>query len=211
MRKLIAIALGCATTASVAQYTGGIGGGGFTSCSSSFTALPVELLHFTAVPEGPHVTLHWTTASELNNAGFQVERSSDGERFDAIIHVPGMGTTQQVTEYQALDRDPLPGLSYYRLRQTDLDGTVTWSDVVVVVREQDRLGAYPNPVEQVLHITGLEPGAVVEIIDPIGRMIITEQSQGAQLTLDAAHWPSGRYTARVITGIAVRSISIVRR
>lgn len=211
MRKVTAIAFCCLASASVAQYIGGTGGGGATNCSFDFAMLPVELLHFTAKPEGEHVALQWASATELNNAGFQVERSGDGVRYDAILEVQGMGTTQQVTHYAVMDRAPLPGLSYYRLRQTDFDGSATWSDVVVVERGQGPLGAYPNPVEEMLHITGLTPDAVVEVIDPIGRLVIKEQSQGAQITLDAAEWPSGRYTARVVTGSEVRSIGIMRR
>lgn len=211
MRKLVAIALCCMSMSAVAQYTGGTGGGGFTNCSSGFTVLPVELLYFTAMPEGGRVALQWATATELNNAGYQVERSSDGERFDAIIHVPGMGTTQQVTAYQALDRDPLPGLSYYRLRQTDLDGTATWSNMVAVQREQDLLLAYPNPVEHVLHIAGIGPDAVVEVFDPMGRMVLERQGTGEQLTLEVGHWPPGLYTARVVGGNNVRAISLIKR
>lgn len=211
MRKLFAIALCSLSIASAAQYTGGTGGGGFTNCSSAFAMLPVELLHFTATPESEQVALQWATATELNNAGFHVERSSDGERYDAILEVEGMGTTQQVTHYAVIDRAPLPGLSYYRLRQTDLDGTETLSDAVAIEREHGALGAYPNPTADVLHITGLEDGAWVEILDPVGRVIAMERSQGAQLTLDATRWPAGRYTARVVSASGVRSIGIIKR
>lgn len=210
MRKLIAIAFGCATTASVAQYIGGTGGGGATNCSSDFAMLPVELLHFTAAPVGSHVLLQWATASELNNAGFQVERSDDGERFEPIAEVEGMGTTQQLTSYEAWDRSPLPGLSFYRLRQMDFDGTTTFSVVQLVEIYADTLVAYPNPTEDLLHVSGLEPEAIVEVIDPLGRVIHTARSQGRLLTIQAGHWPAGRYTARVVAGGRASTISIIR-
>ncbi|HRD53998.1 MAG TPA: T9SS type A sorting domain-containing protein [Flavobacteriales bacterium] len=194
-----------------AQYIGGTGGGGATNCSAAFAMLPVELLHFTATAKGQEVQLQWATATELNNAGFHVERSADGERFEPIMEVEGMGTSLTLTHYETMDRSPLPGLSYYRLRQTDFDGTVASSQVVAVERGQGTLDAFPNPVEEVLHITGLEPDSRVEIIDPIGRVIMMERSQGAQLTLDAGSWPAGRYAARVISGSGARSIGIIRR
>ncbi len=210
MRKLIAIAFGCATSASVAQYIGGTGGGGATNCSSAFAMLPVELLHFSASPSGSDVLLQWATASELNNAGFQVERSSDGMRFEAIAEVEGMGTTQQLTRYEALDRAPLPGLSFYRLRQTDHDGTTALSEVVAVEFKASEFVAYPNPVEDVLHLAGLAPGAWVEVIDPLGRVIHAERSTAPLLTIQAAHWPAGRYTARVVAGSGTSTIGIIR-
>ena len=210
MKKLFGIAICCITSATSAQYTGGIGGGGFTACTGSFTLLPVELLYFTAVPEGEHVALHWATATELNNAGFQVERSGDGERFETIIRTPGMGTTQQVTEYKEVDHDPLPGLSYYRLRQTDLDGTETWSNTVAVQWEQELPVAYPNPVHDVVTIAGIGPDAVVELLDPLGRLLRVERSTGEHFTLETIAWPAGRYTARIIEGNNVRTISLIK-
>ena len=211
MRKLVAISLCSLATASVAQYTGGTGGGGATNCSSAFAMLPVELLHFTATPTGSDVLLQWATATELNNAGFHVERSGDGERFEAIAEVEGMGTIQQLTRYESVDHSPLPGLSYYRLRQIDHDGTTTLSEVVTVeVKTSEVVVAYPNPVEDRLTLAGLQPGAIVEIIDPLGRVIHTEPSQGQLLMIQVAHWPAGRYTARVVAGSGTSTIGIVR-
>lgn len=210
MKRSIAFSLCWLAVKCYAQFTGGIGGGGFTACTGSFTLLPVELLYFTAMPEGDGVVLNWATATELNNAGFQVERSGDGERFTIIIRVPGMGTTQQVTEYKELDRDPLPGLSYYRLRQTDLDGTETWSNTVAVQWEQDTPIAYPNPVHDVVTIAGIGPDAVVEVLDPLGRLLRVERSTGEHFTLETIALPAGRYTARIIEGNNVRTISLIK-
>jgi hypothetical protein len=173
--------------------------------------LPVELLEFSARPEGEQVMLEWTTATELNNAGFHVERSSDGVQYDAILEVEGMGTTVMVTHYEAVDPGPLPGLSYYRLRQTDFNGTNSYSDVVAVERAQGALSAYPNPTEGLLHISGLENGAQVEVLDALGRMIHSERCNTEQLTLDAAGWTPGCYTARVTSIKGPRTVRVVRR
>jgi hypothetical protein len=211
MRRAYAITLTLLVANCSAQFSGGTGGGGATNCSFDFAMLPVELLHFSATPIGPDVLLQWATASELNNAGFQVERSSDGERFEPIAEVEGMGTTQQLTSYEALDRSPLPGLSFYRLRQMDFDGTTTFSVVQLVEIYADSLVAYPNPTEDLLHVSGLEADAVVEVIDPLGRVIHTERSHGRSVTIHAAQWPAGRYTARVVQGSRTRTIGIIRR
>lgn len=94
--------------------------------------LPIELLAFTARANGTAVDLTWTTASERNNAYFQVERSSDLAHFTPILTVPGAGNSQSELHYQDRDDAPLAGVNYYRLCQTDLDGTSTCSDVVPV-------------------------------------------------------------------------------
>jgi hypothetical protein len=96
--------------------------------------LPVELLAFTARNDGPAVLLEWATATETGNDHFTVERSSDAATFEAVLHAPGAGHSQVVVHYMAHDRSPLTGTSFYRLRQTDQDGTSTLGPVVAVTR-----------------------------------------------------------------------------
>lgn len=95
------------------------------------SALPVTLIDLKAIPGEDHVMVLWSTASELNNREFVVERSSDGYDFVAIAHVPGAGTSLVPLDYAHKDDSPLSGVAYYRLRQIDLDGRWTLSDVVV--------------------------------------------------------------------------------
>ena len=73
--------------------------------------------------------VEWETATELNNDYMAVERSADGRRFDEIGRVPGAGNSNTPLRYDLLDEQPLPGRSYYRLRQVDFDGTTSYSDV----------------------------------------------------------------------------------
>jgi hypothetical protein len=85
---------------------------------------------FTAALEGDEAVLVWTTASEENNAGFDVERSLDGGAFERLGFVEGAGTTETARQYRFTDR-ALPfdaDVAAYRLRQIDTDGTVAVSD-----------------------------------------------------------------------------------
>lgn len=195
-----------------AQYVGGIGGGGDYTCASGVQVLPVELLHFTAMPNGDQVQLQWATASELNNAGFHVERSADGARFDAIAEVEGMGTTPLLTNYEAVDRTPLPGLSYYRLRQTDLDGTATWSDAVPVQMSATRVVAFPNPVRTVLTIQGVaaEGTRTVEVFDSRGRSALQRTLPEGAIQMDMAALPAGLYRVRVSSTQGTGTLSVVK-
>jgi len=94
--------------------------------------LPIELVAFAGACEGAEVVLRWNTASELNNDHFTIERSVDGQRWAALGTVLGAGTTQQSSYYAYTDREVLDPLVYYRLQQTDRDGTSTTSDMVAV-------------------------------------------------------------------------------
>lgn len=94
--------------------------------------LPVRLLAFSATPASSKVRVEWTTASEQDNAYFTVERGRTPLDLTAIGTVDGAGTSHALLQYVFYDSDPLPGLSYYRLKQTDLDGTVSYSEVAPV-------------------------------------------------------------------------------
>ncbi|TZF82998.1 hypothetical protein FW774_11885 [Pedobacter sp. BS3] len=95
-------------------------------------ALPVTLLSFTGRPEGKRVRLDWTTASEQNNSHFEVLRSKDGQQFYALGTVGGRGTTTNLSKYNYVDNDPGTGINYYRLKQVDLNASISLSDIVPV-------------------------------------------------------------------------------
>ncbi len=212
MRRPLIISLLLLAASVYGQYVGGIGGGGTTNCSAAFAMLPVELLEFSARPEGEQVMLQWTTATELNNAGFHVERSRDGEHYDAILQVEGMGTTVIVTHYEAVDRAPLHGLSYYRLRQTDIDGTMTWSPAVAVEFTAACIAAFPNPVRDVLMIQGgsTEGARHVELFDSRGRAVLQAALPEGVIQLDMAALPGGLYRVRVSCAQGAETLSVVK-
>ncbi len=110
---------------------------------------PVELVEFTAKLIGHEVELNWSTASELNNDRFIIERSFDGLSFESIGEVLGNGTTSEFITYSFNDSNPLVGLNYYRLKQLDFDGQFEYSSIEVVTYSPDvkSLGAsiIPNP------------------------------------------------------------------
>ncbi|ELR71003.1 hypothetical protein C900_03133 [Fulvivirga imtechensis AK7] len=94
--------------------------------------LPVELMTFNAAMHGEAALLKWATASELNNDYFTIEKTTDLEHFEEIGIVQGKGTTDERSDYEFYDRDPSYGISYYRLKQTDFDGTFTYSEVTKI-------------------------------------------------------------------------------
>ena len=94
--------------------------------------LPIELIRFAAECNNGQVAINWTTASETNNDFFTVQRSLDGTTFEDVTIVDGAGNSNSIINYSSIDYSPFGGTSYYRLKQTDFDGNVRYSDVVAV-------------------------------------------------------------------------------
>jgi hypothetical protein len=122
--------------------------------------LPIELLNFSATPNNNQVDLQWTTAMESNNSYFTIERSVDGVTFDSIgmvaTQAPG-GNSSTPLNYTAVDYHPYMGLSYYRLKQTDMNGNLTYSTVAPVdFTHKQNFTVYPNPSKGAVYITGMD-------------------------------------------------------
>lgn len=157
-------------------------GGPYGSCSDSNIILPVELLDFTGKNDGESVELSWTTASELNNDYFTLERSADGINFEFIGKVSGNGTVHRASVYKYVDRRPLPGIAFYRLYQTDFDGKAEMISVISVrwVPQGSRLSIYPNPVSEgriLVEAEGMaaQVAASLQIVDAAGRAVYRER------------------------------------
>jgi len=120
------------------------------------TTLPVELVRFDAEYVGNgNVDLSWSTASETDNDGFVIERSSNSQDWSEVGFVTGNGTTDIVSEYSHTDAVDGAGIYFYRLKQVDIDGSFEYSDVKqVVVKEADFRVLVTNPVFSELQFTG---------------------------------------------------------
>jgi hypothetical protein len=158
----------------------------FTTSTTGCT-LPVELLAFEAAylpGQGTH--LSWTTASEKNSAAFVVEsqEAASAGTWQDVARVAAAGTSPTTRTYSALDSQPLAGTRYYRLRQLDLDGTVTYSPVRAVQgAAQATLAAYPNPATRAVQLCGpLMAGATaqVRLLDATGRCVVQQAGPAGQ-------------------------------
>ncbi len=114
-----------------------------TACA----ALPVELISFTGQKADQGVELNWQTVSELNNAGFEIQKSENALDWEIIDWMPGRGTTEELNTYSFLDTKPYVGHNYYRLKQIDFDGQFAFSNIVNVKGELNDLAIQivPNP------------------------------------------------------------------
>jgi hypothetical protein len=186
---------------------------GSVSPSTSFCSirpLPVELTAFTAEAVKGTVQLRWNTASERNSARFVVERSATGEEFSAVHEVAAKGNSTTSTDYATTDATPLAGLSYYRLRQVDLDGSAEYSPVATVSRKAgyESIGLYPNPATDrlTLDLTAVAAAPCeVRLLSLTGQLLRYEILAGGQLQeVSLAGMPAGLYVLKV--GSAVQRI-----
>jgi Secretion system C-terminal sorting domain len=119
---------------------------------SGSIALPIKLSSFAASNIKNSNILNFTTTSEFNNAGFDIERSSDGVAFEKIGWVDGHGNTKEEKQYSFTDTKPLFGINYYRLRQVDYDGRFEYSSIVSTKFESDDRYLFPNPATKEIQV-----------------------------------------------------------
>jgi len=118
------------------------------------SVLPVTLISFTAKTiNNKTVLLNWATATEVNNDYFTIERSATGNEFSELVRIEGIGNSTTLHKYAYTDEHPLGGTSYYRLKQTDFDGTTAVFKMVsvTITSRQDKtslLRISPNPFTQ---------------------------------------------------------------
>lgn len=174
--------------------------------------LPVELLSFTGMREAAGVRLRWATASEKNSAWFDVQRSADGKQFATVARVEGQGLSTRRHDYNALDRQPLAGSAYYRLRQVDQDGKASFSPVVLVGSASE-LALFPNPTSGTLSIRlpqSLSSGTPrIRIADLTGR-VMQEQVLAESGEVDLSRLQAGTYIVLVGEGSQQMTRKVVK-
>lgn len=133
-------------------------------------SLPVELLAFTATTNAKSVTLNWSTANEIANDRFVIERSRNGVNWEQLGSVPAGGRSNNAYVY--VDEQPLDGQNVYRLRQLDLDGSFALYGPVSAAFVADGLSVYPNPVAGELRFNRALETGVVSVLDGAGRRLV---------------------------------------
>ncbi|MCC3158062.1 T9SS type A sorting domain-containing protein [Hymenobacter sp. 15J16-1T3B] len=174
---------------------------GTLTLGNSSAPLPVTLLGFSAAAAGPNaVALRWSTAQELNNAGFEVQRSADGRGFVTVGRLAGAGSSNTARSYQFRDAAaPRATALYYRLRQLDADGTAAYSAVAMVPAAGAGLLLLPNPAHDWLSVTAPDASAdqMATVLDPQGRVRLRAPLSSGQVRLRVAELPAGLYVLRV--------------
>ena len=147
--------------------------------------LPVQLVAFSGKNADGVNKIEWAAATEKNNDYFTVEKSADGKSFYELGKVDGAGNSTTLKNYSFIDEHPLPGNSYYQLKQTDYSGEYNYSNIIVVKKNEDNkpsfLTVYPNPSKGLVTFSGKMQNTsgkevTIAISDITGRKIYSEMT-----------------------------------
>ena len=167
---------------------------------TSNISLPVTLTYFRAnrAETAGSVDISWATSSETNASYFQVMRSTDGLTYSVVATLDAKGTSVVESKYQTIDTELPPGTYYYRLKEVDLDGTEFLSQIrAVKLDEKIAVNLYPNPVQDVLHISSDNTIFKMEIYSETGSKISTSASTENSAHLDFSKYQPGLYTIKI--------------
>ena len=180
--------------------------------SIDFALVPVELTSFVAVIADDNVQLNWTTATEINNQGFEIQRRTGNEEFEKIGFVPGYGTTTEIQAYSYVDSKVASDNYTYRLKQMDFDGSFEYSSEVAVdvtiplefALEQN----YPNPFNPgtVIKYSIPENGFVtLDVYNLLGEKVASlvngvQEAGRYEIGFDASSYTSGIYVYSLKSG-----------
>lgn len=147
------------------------------SAALTTTPLPITLEYFNAEKAGDYAQLNWSTAKELMNRGFEIERSAEGQHWTSIGTVaslaPGGNSTNRLA-YTFIDKMPMEGKNFYRLKEIGPDSKNSYSPVSLVVFEGIKgIRVYPNPVTDRLTVDGLTTAASIKVLTITGRTLET--------------------------------------
>ena len=183
------------------------------SVNSVTSPLPITLISFTASVVGGSVKLDWSTAAEIDNDYFTVQRSKDGDTWDSVQRVAGSGNSSGTSVYVAYDRTPYTGISYYRLVQTDFDGKQSYSSILSISIQQasSSISIFPNPAADNVLITFSTAGKYeISLFNSAGQRISNPVVlTGDRLQLDISALKAGIYFIHIATENSTETRKIV--
>lgn len=198
-------------------------GNGTASSTFNFTTegtLPIELIDFTATANKNQIDLNWVTATELNNMGFEIQRKTENQRFEKIGWVSGQGNSETEKNYDFQDDNLTKGiLYYYRLKQVDYDGSISYSPIrsAKIDPLPGSVQLSPNPVNQILNIKTFgftDKAATLNVFDLSGKQIFTQalelNNQENTFEIHTSNWPAGVYFVRVTSRNQTETIKILK-
>jgi len=169
---------------------------------SLYSGLPIELLYFKATGNSKTVLCEWAVATQLNNDFFTVERSADAINWYRLQQVKGDGTLLQIKQFSITDTEPLNGVSYYRLKQTDYNKTFVYSPIVSLEKNPGKLLIYPNPAKDEVFIIIENRGIDISVINTTGNEFKMEHTQqdNSRVGINTSQLAAGIYTLKLVAG-----------
>ncbi|HEV3223548.1 MAG TPA: T9SS type A sorting domain-containing protein [Puia sp.] len=182
------------------------------SINSVSTPLPVTLVSFTAFMNAGKVDLKWETATETQNDYFTILRSKEGIQWESLENIPGKGNSASSSYYETFDKNPLYGQSFYKLENTDFDGHVYFSPVVMVNDGSlaDQVSVYPNPASThvIISFSGNQPYAI-QVFNSAGQLMKVVTNNVLSKTLNVSDLPTGVYFIQIMVGGSIQTKEVI--
>lgn len=166
------------------------------------TPLPIELLSFTGKSIGSSNLLEWKTTTEINNDYFTLERSSDATFFSELGTIQGAGNSNTSLHYQFTDNAPLEGVNYYRLKQTDFDGTYSYSNILALSNNSTNFTIWNSSNTLFVKSDKENLSSSLKIYNLLGELVF-EKVFEENTSIETSTFSSGIYLVKVQTAKAV--------
>jgi hypothetical protein len=183
----------------------------FGTTNAASTPLPVDLITWEGTCQDGKTVLRWETAREKENAFFTIERSLDAKNWIEVGKVDGAGNSEVRLEYEFKGLESIPGTTYFRLKQTDFDGTFAYSKVIRVTCQEAKfsLTIAPNPSNGIFKINLSQSGAEIHIFDAMGKPVFHQHFETQETFIDISRFPSGIYFLQAWNGREVVGKKVV--
>jgi hypothetical protein len=181
---------------------------------ASASLLPVELTDFKGKQVGNRARLSWTTASEKDNQGFEIERYTEGGQFASIGFVKSKNLSNSPTDYVFFDND-FNKTAYYRLKTTDLDGKITYSKTITIenTSKNSEITLFPNPILRggdlniKLGDNAVANDVMVEVYNANGQFMTQQQGIAP---IETGFWGAGVYCVKIVNSVNVVILKVVK-
>ncbi len=182
---------------------------GGATCIGETITLPVTMVDFNAVRTGQKVVLDWSTASEINNKGFEVYHSTDEIVWNKIGWVDGNGDSYNLNTYTFVHENPTEGQNFYQLKQIDFDGQFDFTSITYVRSIHDskdkKISVFPNPFDNKISISGEFES--IKVLSLSGKEV---QVTIANKTIDTSNLLPGIYFIEATTESGVETIRVIK-
>lgn len=182
--------------------------------------LAVSLLYFKATLIDHKTLLKWATDTESDNSHFEIQRSADGIDFNFLASTPAIGNSNSVENYSYIDKKPIPGINYYRLKLVDINGHFIYSPIVMVTEmtsQMQPISVFPNPASayiKLMFTATANLDCILQITDINGKLVRQKLFKSAagfnEMELDIASLPTGIY-AITISGTDVKNSLFIKK
>ena len=190
-------------------------GQSFSSAAGILTIsapLPINLLSFSATKKENTSLLNWRTVQEINNKGFEIERSTNGDLFNNNFNVQGfVNGTNSNTEsvYSFIDTKPIMGKNYYRLKQIDNDNRFSFSDIKMVDFSNTKTVVFPNPFTGKIKLLFVADNTIFRIINVEGQTVLRGNVTNGEI--DGTQLAKGLYTLQLLQAGNNTEIKIIKK